>query len=111
MPTIRIPVPLRQYTDGQGEVKVAGATAGAALEDLTTQYPDLRGYLYDDQDDFVTTAYESINVLLNAADLRELQGLDTPLNNTDRLMILRTWPATISGGQQWNQPVGAALPE
>lgn len=111
MPTMRIPVPLREYTDGQAEVAVAGSTAGEALDDLTAQYPELREYLFDDDGDLVTTTYESINILLSKSDLRELGGLDTSLSNGDRLMILRTWPATISGGRQWNKPIGEEAPQ
>lgn len=111
MPTIRIPIPLRKYTEGQGEVSVSGSTAGAAFSDLTGRYPDLSPYLYDDSGQFVTTTYESINVLLHKRDLRELNGMETPLASSDRLLILRTWPAAISGGRQWNKPVGEKAPE
>lgn len=110
MPTIRIPVPLRKYAEGQREVSVSGSSAGAALADLTAQFPELSEYIYDDSGDLVTSTYESMNVLLNRRDLRELQGMDTSLAASDQLLILRTWPAAISGGRQFNQPVGAEAP-
>ncbi len=111
MPTIRIPIPLRKYTDGHGDVTVQGSTVEEAFEDLTSRYPDLSDYLYDDGDEFVTTTYESINVLLGTQDVRELAGAETPLKEADRLLILRTWPATMSGGRQWNKPVGETPPQ
>ena len=111
MPTVRIPIPLRKYTDGHGDVSVQGSTVGEAFEDLTGRYPDLSDYLYDDADEFVTTTYESINVFAGTQDVRELAGVETQLKETDRLLIVRTWPATMSGGRQWNKPVGEEAPQ
>ena len=110
MPIVRLPHPLREHTQGQAEVPVQGATAGAALDDLTTRYPALAPFLFNDKGQFVTSNYESINVLVNKQDIRELKGRETPLADVDRLVILRSWPAAISGGRQWNQPIGADAP-
>ena len=111
MPTIRIPIPLRKYTDGEGNVAVEGATVGAVFDDLNGRFPELKQYIFDDEGDFVTSTYESVNILIGNQDVRELGGVDTALNDTDRLMIVRTWPATMSGGRQWNKPVGEAPPQ
>jgi len=110
MPTVRLPHPLREHTQGQAEVPVSGATAGAALDDLTAKYPALSDYLFDAGGQLVSSNYESINVLVNKLDIRELAGRETPLAAEDRLVILRSWPAAISGGRQWNQPIGADAP-
>lgn len=90
MPTIRIPTPLRQYTGGQAEVTVAGATVGEALTDLTAQHPNLRQHLYGDTGQLRSF----VNVFLNQSDIRELQGGDTALKDSDRLMIV----PSIAGG-------------
>lgn len=100
MPTVRIPKPFRQYTGGKAHVLANGSTVGQALNQLLQQYPDLRQRLYDDNGDLVTTTHESVNILLDKFDIRELDGLDTQLGELDRLMILRTWPAAISGGDR-----------
>jgi len=110
MPTVRIPVPLRRYAGDQARVEAQGDTAGAVLDDLTRQWPELGDFLFDDDGDFVTSTYESVNVLLGFEDVRELEGRATPVGSSDELMILRTWPAAISGGKQWNQPIGAEPP-
>lgn len=91
MPTIRIPTPLRAYTEGQAEVAVAGATVGAALGDLTTRYTKLRQHLYGDNGELRSF----VNVYLNQSDIRELKGADTPLGESDRLMIV---PSIAGGG-------------
>src|SRR5947209_9514342 len=46
MPKVKIPTPLRQYTNGSSEVEVGGGTAGETLGNLAAEYPDLRQHLY-----------------------------------------------------------------
>ncbi len=103
MPTIRVPIPYRRYTDGRSNIAVDGLTAGAAIDDLVRRYPELRQQLFDSNGELVKSTHESVNVLLGKHDIRELQGPQTPLQESDQLIILRTWPAAISGGQQFNQ--------
>lgn len=100
MTNIRIPQPFRQYTGGEAKVHATGSTVGEALADLLHRYPELRPHLYDNDGELITTTHESINIVLNKSDIRELAGSGTPLDESDRLMILRTWPAAISGGEQ-----------
>jgi molybdopterin converting factor small subunit len=100
MPTIRIPKPFRRHTGGEANVPAAGSTVGEALDELLQRYPALRSRIYDDNGNLITSTDESVNVLLNKHDVRELKGNDTPLNESARLIVLRTWPAAISGGQR-----------
>jgi adenylyltransferase/sulfurtransferase len=90
MATIRIPTPLRQYTGGQAEIAVGGATVGAILSDLTTQHPALKPHLYSNTGEL--RAF--VNIFLNDEDVRHLQGADTPVQDNDRLMIV----PSIAGG-------------
>lgn len=97
MPTVRIPKPLRKITESERLVSVEGSTAGDALNNLLQRYPDLRSHLYDDQNKFITSTDESINVLLGKYDIRELDGPNTALSESDQLTILRTWPSATTG--------------
>ena len=90
MPTIRIPTPLRPYTNSQAEIPVAGATVGAVLSDLTSKYPNLRQHLYAESGEL--RAF--VNIFLNEEDVRHIRGSDTPVNEQDRLMIV----PSIAGG-------------
>ncbi len=90
MTTIRIPTPLRQYTNGQAEIPVAGTDVGAILSDLTGKHPALRGHLYTDGGEL--RAF--VNIFLNDEDVRHLQGAATPVSESDRLMIV----PSIAGG-------------
>ena len=92
MTTIRIPTPLRPYTNSQAEVPVTGATVGDALSDLTRQYPTLKQHLYNDGGDL--RAF--VNIFLNDEDIRHIRGAQTPVQDRDRLMIV---PSIAGGGR------------
>ena len=111
MATIRIPVPLRELTGGSAHVAVDGSTAGEIIDGLIAAFPAIESQLIGEGDELTTSTYESINLVVGRSDIRELAGRATPITDTDKVMLLRTWPAAISGGRQWNQPVGAEPPE
>ncbi len=90
MVTIRIPSPLRAYTGEQAVVEVDGNTIGAALEDLTARYPELRQHLYEGQE-----LRNFVNVFLGEEDIRFLDGLETGLDAGDSLRII----PSIAGGR------------
>ncbi len=89
MPSIKIPTPLRPYTGNQAQVSVSGATVGAALNDLTAQYPELRQHLFKEDE-----LRNFVNVYLGDEDVRFLGGLETDLETSDSLRII----PSIAGG-------------
>ena len=91
MTTIRIPTPLRSYTEGAKEVTVQGTSVGAALQDLSESYPSIRPHLFDSEG----SLRPYVNIFLNEDDTRNLKGMDTPLSDDDRVMIL----PSIAGGR------------
>lgn len=100
MTTIRIPTPLRQYTGGQAEIAVNGGNVGAILSDLTGQHPSLKPHLYTEAGEL--RAF--VNVFLNDEDVRHLQGAETPVKASDKLMIV----PSIAGGHDENRKVDHA---
>lgn len=90
MPTLRIPSPLRAYTDGQAEIQVRGETVAAALQDLIDRYPALKQHLFGEEGEL--RAF--VNLFLNDEDIRHLQGVETRLAEDDRLMLI----PSIAGG-------------
>lgn len=90
MITLKIPSPLRTYTDGQVVVQVKGETVAEAMESLVEQHPDLRQHLFNGQDEL----RPFVNLYLNSEDIRHLQKLATPIQEDDRLMIV----PSIAGG-------------
>jgi molybdopterin converting factor small subunit len=90
MPVLRIPTPWRVYTGGEGEVTLPGATAGQVMESLVQTYPALRPHLYNPRGEL--RAY--VNLFVNTENIKALQGLDTPLADDDRLLLV---PAVAGG--------------
>lgn len=89
MATIKIPTPLRVYTGSQTQVNVGGTTVGAALDDLTAQYPELRQHLFNGAD-----LRNFVNVFLDDEDVRFLDGLRTEIESSAKLRII----PSIAGG-------------
>jgi adenylyltransferase/sulfurtransferase len=81
---------LRPYTDQNGEVLVQGSDVGESLKDLVSRYPALRPHLYSDGGEL----RPFVNVFLNDEDIRHLKGVETPVTESDRLMII----PSIAGG-------------
>ena len=90
MPSIRIPTPLRAYAGGQSEVSVQGQNVGQALGSLVEQNPSLRTHLFTENGEL--RAF--VNLFLNEDNVKDLQGLDTALSDSDRLMLI----PSIAGG-------------
>ena len=90
MASIKIPTPLRQYTGGEAKITVEGATVGAALDHLVSQYPDLKQHLYEGDE-----LRSFVNVFLGDEDVRFLDGTNTDIEPDDSLRII----PSIAGGQ------------
>ena len=89
--TIRIPSPLRGFTNGLTTVEVEGSTVSAVLQDLNNKYPGIRERLYDQK-----TQRPLINIYLNNKDIRILNKVkgryetdpSTPVKEGDQLSII-----------------------
>jgi MoaD family protein len=92
MPKIMIPTPLRQYVDKKDTVELAGATVGELLGALTTQYPDLRKNLYNDEGKLRSF----VNVYVNDEDIRYLSKDKTEVKDGDTVSIV---PSIAGGGR------------
>ena len=92
MATIRIPTPLRKLTQGKEEVTASGATIGALIASLETQYPGIKERICDDSGQ----VRRFVNIFANDEDIRFLKNLDTPVKDSDEISIV---PA-IAGGDR-----------
>ncbi|MBI4167248.1 MAG: MoaD/ThiS family protein [Acidobacteria bacterium] len=88
--TVLIPTPLRQYTGKKESVVVEAKNVAEALQQLTSEYPDLRRHLFTDDGKL----RNFVNVYLGDEDIRFLQKDQTPLNDKDVLSIV----PSIAGG-------------
>lgn len=80
--TVRIPSPLRQYTEQKSEVAVEGKNVREVLESFKAMFPDA-GERF-----FSAKAARYINLYLNDQDIRSLNNLDTPVGEKDILSII-----------------------
>ena len=90
MTMIKIPTPLRPFTENQSQVEVKGETVGEALGDLVTQFPDLKPHLYNGGE-----LRNFVNVFLGEDDIRFLDGLNTEIETGTNLRII----PSIAGGR------------
>ncbi len=82
---------MRSYVNGLAEVQVSGATAGAAMHSLLEQYPALRPHLTNDRGEL----RPFVNLYLGKDNIKDLPGgLETPLTETDKLLLL----PSVAGG-------------
>lgn len=95
MAKIRIPTPLRAYTDGASDIDVSGNTVGEALGNLVDQHPDLRLHLFQDDE-----LRSFVNIFIDDEDIRFMQGLDTEIEAGDSLRII----PSIAGGNPPRSP-------
>ncbi len=97
MPSIKIPTPLRAYTGGNAEIEVSGNTVAAILDDLVSQYPDLKKHIFNDNQlrDFV-------NVFIGEDDIRDRNGVETTVATSDKLRII---PSIAGGAENIASPI------
>jgi molybdopterin converting factor small subunit len=90
MPVLRIPTPLRAYTNGQSNINVAGANISEALTDLTTQYPTIKPHLFNEGGEL----RPFVNLFIGENNIKDLQGVSTPIKDEDKLVLI----PSIAGG-------------
>jgi molybdopterin synthase sulfur carrier subunit len=90
MPVIKMPSPFRTYTQGLLDVPVQGRTVADAMHDLVSLYPALLPHLFNSQG----SLRPFVNLFLGEENIKDLQGLDTPLKEED---VLRLVPSVAGG--------------
>lgn len=90
MTTVRIPSPLRRYTQGQSKVESSGANIRELIDNLEAQFPGIQSRLCEE--DGQIKRY--VNVFVNDEEIRTLQGADTPIAEQDQVSII---PAMAGG--------------
>ncbi len=88
--TVVIPTPLRQFAGGSAEIEIEAATAGEALEKLTTEHAELKKHLYNDGGNL----RNFVNVYVGDEDIRDLEGLETEVKPGGEILIV----PSIAGG-------------
>lgn len=82
--TVWVPPLLRHHTRGRDEVVVSGASIHDALLALGQEYGGLSAVPEDGSGEI----WASLNVFVNGADIRSLQGVRTPVRDGDEISIV-----------------------
>ena len=90
MPTVKIPPVLRAETGGEAEVEAGGANVGEVLRSLVAEHSGAERQLFSGEGEL----NRYVNVYLNDEDVRVLDGLETPVSDSDTVVIL---PAMAGG--------------
>ena len=81
---------MKFYVENKTEFKVSGGTVGELVEDLLERYPGLKSHLVDSNGDL----RRYFNFFVNGVHVRELQGMETPLKEDDKVILI----ASAAGG-------------
>ena len=87
--TVKIPAQLRPATGGEGEIEVAGATVGEALDAVFEAHEGLKDRITEGGD-----LRRFVNVYVSGEDIRFQDGLQTSLSDGAEVTIL---PAVAGG--------------
>ncbi|MBI4355409.1 MAG: molybdopterin-synthase adenylyltransferase MoeB [Candidatus Omnitrophica bacterium] len=92
---VLIPTPLQRYVGSQEQLSVNGRTIGEILRQLSTEHGELRKHLF--KEDGQVRSF--VNVFVNDEDIRNRQGLATPIREGDVITLL----PSIAGGSELPQ--------
>jgi molybdopterin synthase sulfur carrier subunit len=87
----RIPGPLRSLSGGESTVTVEAQDLRTAIDELDSRFPGFKGRLLDDEGQ----PRQFVNLFLNEEDVRQGQGLSSPVGEKDEIAIV---PAVAGGG-------------
>jgi sulfur-carrier protein len=87
---IRIPSPLRSYTQGADVIETSGSNVGEVLNSLKQKAAGIETRLFKGTNQL----NRFVNIYLNDEDIRFLKNLETPVKEGDEISIV---PA-IAGG-------------
>ena len=87
---IRIPTPLRSYTQGVDEVRVQGNTVKEVLEALGARHDGVLARVLSPEGE----PRQFVNIYLGSQNVRALNGLQTPVKDGDVVSII---PAVAGG--------------
>ena len=90
MPQVRIPTPLRKFTNGADVIPATGGTIGDVLTGLCAKYADFKPRLFKEDG----SLNRFVNVFVNDEDIRFMDDLKTPVKDSDEISIIQA----VAGG-------------
>lgn len=101
MATVIIPTPLRKFTNNTARLQVGAGTIHSTVQELTSNFPDLRKHLLDEGGNI--RSY--VNIFIGNDDIRDLQQEKTPVKEDAIVSII---PAIAGGAPDNSRQNGAS---
>jgi molybdopterin converting factor small subunit len=90
MPTIRFPHVMKYYVNNQAEISISASTVQGMIDEIVEKYPSVKIHLLDSEGQL----RRHFNIFINGVHVRDLQGMDTPLQEEDKVILM----ASAAGG-------------
>ena len=90
MPIVRFPPVMKYYLENQNEFPVQAATVEEIVRVVAARYPAVKSHMIDGDGKL----RRHFSVFVNGEHIRELNGMDTILNENDRVILM----ASSAGG-------------
>jgi len=89
MANVKIPTPLRTFTDNETSVEVSGENIINIINNLNEKYPGVSEKIMQNNE-----LKHFVNIYVNGEDIRYLDSLNTKVNSSDEIAIV---PAVAGG--------------
>jgi len=93
MAIVRFPTVMKFYVNNQSEFQVPGGTVAEIIDHVVQQYPSVKFHLLDTEG----RLRRHFNIFVNGVHIRDLNGMDTLLNEDDRVILM----ASAAGGIEY----------
>ena len=90
MAVVRFPPVMKYYLNNRNEFPVQAATVADLVAVVAEEHPSVRSHMLDESGNL----RRHFNVFVNGEHIRELNGMDTPLSDDDRVVLM----ASSAGG-------------
>ena len=87
---LRIPSPLRRFTNGESKIEVRGGDIKQILEELFEAHPDIKGHLVEDDGNL----RNFVNIFIEGEDIRQKGGMSAEVVDGSDVRII----PSIAGG-------------
>ncbi len=90
MPAVRFPAVMKYYVNNQNEFRVSASSTRELIEKIIEEYPSVKFHLVDSDGNL----RRHFNVFVNGTHIRDLDGMNTLLNEDDKVILM----ASAAGG-------------
>ena len=94
--TLKIPSPLRRFTNGQTSLNVNGKSIEEVLNELFSEYPNIKNHLMEKDGNL----RNFVNIFINGENIRQKGGLNTQVDDGSDIRII---PSIAGGSSELTQ--------